>query len=369
MPDNGHCLFSSLRVCLGLKVTPTAVQQLRELLACHVEQNFNTHLHASMPEVTKFQLLDHEQLRCFDEVAHPNYWGDANCLLVFTSCYGHGVVVLSADGDTCHWAFAAESPKMLIVSFSSAKSHYEAVTQAPSTSHRHLEVSTYPTANPSLLHPPAVPLPPLAPNRCIPRAPTANVPQSRPIILIEAFAGLGVLSITASQFGLEPSAFLERDKLLLRVLQERHPEAHFAAEFADGKWKLWKFPDDAFIIIVGGPPCTTVSAAGKQLGAADPRSTCINVFLEIAVFFGAQMALMENVPQLIKDDDRHGLFSSAAELAEEGRIPLLGTFELTDTLCKGKSQRCRSWFSLKCHLSPCCCLRGHLQFKRRIRYR
>ena len=102
-------IVSSLLACLGLKVTPTAVQQLRELLACHVEQNFNTHVHAPMPEVTKFQLL--EQLRCFDEVAHPNYWGDANCLLVFTSCYGHGVVVLSADGDTCHWAFAAESPK------------------------------------------------------------------------------------------------------------------------------------------------------------------------------------------------------------------------------------------------------------------
>ena len=150
VPGNGHCLFSSRLVCLGLKVTPTAVQQLRELLACHVEQNFNTHLHASMPEVTKFQLP--EQLRCFDEVAHPNYWGDANCLLVFTSCYGHGVVVLSVDGDTCHSAFAAASPKMLIVSFNSTKSHYEAVTQAPSTSHRHLEVSAHPTANPSLLH-------------------------------------------------------------------------------------------------------------------------------------------------------------------------------------------------------------------------
>ena len=59
------------------------------------------------------------------------------------------------------------------------------------------------------------------------------------------------------------------------------------------------------------------------------------------------MTLMENVPQLIKDDDRHGLFSSAAELAEEGKIPLLGTFELTDTLCKGKSQRCRSWFQFE----------------------
>ena len=84
-----------------------------------------------------------------------------------------------------------------------------------------------------------MPLHPLAPNQCIPRAPTTNVPQSRPIILIEAFVGLGVLSsITASQFGLEPNAFLERDKLLLRVLQERHPEAQFAAGFSDGKWKL-----------------------------------------------------------------------------------------------------------------------------------
>ena len=128
VPGNGHCLFSSLLVCLGLKVTPTAVQQLRELalLACYVEQYLNTHIHSSMPEVTKFQLL--EQLRCFDEVAHPNYWGDANCLLVVASCHGYAVVVFSADGDTCHWAFAAQSPKMLIVFFSSAKSHYEAVT-------------------------------------------------------------------------------------------------------------------------------------------------------------------------------------------------------------------------------------------------
>ena len=125
IPGNGHCLFSSLLVGLQVPVTITAVQQLRELISCHVEQNFDRFLGASMPEVTKLQLL--EQLRCFDDVAHSKYWGDANCVLAFTSCFGVGVVVLSAQDDTFHWAFAAESKMTITVSFDEERSHYEAV--------------------------------------------------------------------------------------------------------------------------------------------------------------------------------------------------------------------------------------------------
>ena len=95
IPGIGHCLFSSLLVGLQVPVTLTAVQQLHELISCHVEQNFDGFLGASMPEVTKLQLL--EQLRCFDNVAHSRYWGDANCILAFTSCFGVGVLVLSAQ--------------------------------------------------------------------------------------------------------------------------------------------------------------------------------------------------------------------------------------------------------------------------------
>ena len=96
-----------------------------------------------------------------------------------------------------------------------------------------------------------------------------------------------------------------------------------------------------------GPPCTTVSTAGKQLGADDPQSACINGFLEIASFFGAQMALMENVSQLITDDHRHGLFSSALRVAEERELPLLGHFELVDSHCGGHSQRRRTWVTFE----------------------
>ena len=121
----------------------------------------------------------------------------------------------------------------------------------------------------------------------IPRPAHLSVPKSRPIVLIELFAGLGILSVVASQFGLEPSAFLERDALLLRLLEERHPEAQLASEFSQRKWEQWTFPSDAFIVVFGGPPCTTISTAGKQLGPDDPQSACINSFLEIASFFGA----------------------------------------------------------------------------------
>ena len=122
-------IVSSLLVGLQVLVTITAVQQLRELISCHVQQNFDKFLGASMPGVTRLQLL--EQLKCFDDVAHPKYWGDANCILGFTSCFGVGVVVLSAQDDTFHWAFAAESKRTITVPFDEERAHYEAVVSTP----------------------------------------------------------------------------------------------------------------------------------------------------------------------------------------------------------------------------------------------
>ena len=74
----------------------------------------------------------------------------------------------------------------------------------------------------------------------IPRPPHLSVPKSRPIVLIELFVGLGILSAVASQFGLEPSAFLERDALLLWLPEERYPKAQLASEISQRKWEQWK---------------------------------------------------------------------------------------------------------------------------------
>ena len=52
------------------------------------------------------------------------------CALAFTSCFGVGVVVLSAQDDTFHWAFAPENKKTNMVSFDEECSHYEAVVYA-----------------------------------------------------------------------------------------------------------------------------------------------------------------------------------------------------------------------------------------------
>ena len=72
-------------------------------------------------------------------------------------------------------------------------------------------------------------------------------------MLIELYAGLGVLSVVASQFGLEPNAFLERDALLLRLFEERHLEARLASESSEQKRKQQTFPSDAFIVVFGAP--------------------------------------------------------------------------------------------------------------------
>ena len=342
---DGHCFFSALLVCLGVAPTLIALQQFREVLSCHVDLCFESLLLPQLPELaTKAQFL--RQLRCFSQQAPYEHWGDAKCCLAFTSCYGQSVVILSAGPEQKHWAFTQDACKTLFLLFDPEAAHYEAVIpQRPSG-----QLLPVPPRQPLDLVPSSNAIKPSGvaqATRAIQCTQAPPLHNCRPIVLIEAFAGLGILSLMASQFGVEPSAFLERNELLRRLLHERHPKAQQAADYSGGEWKLWSFPPDALIVVVGGPPCTTVSSAGKQLGAKDARSACLTGFIEIAAFFQASMALMENVDQLVSNDHIHGLYSAIIGRAEESGLHHLGTFTLVDAGCGGFSQRSRSWLQFE----------------------
>jgi site-specific DNA-cytosine methylase len=139
-----------------------------------------------------------------------------------------------------------------------------------------------------------------------------------PVILIELWAGVGVLSLAFKQHNIPLAAFLEREALLSAFLShpDSHPAALSAGLFEDRKWESWILPKEAILVVAGGPSCTSIAAPGKRLAGQDPSSRHLAHTLEVAAFFKADFILLENVPDLIKQDSSHGLFSALKAQAE-----------------------------------------------------
>jgi site-specific DNA-cytosine methylase len=334
VPGDGHCLFSSLIVALGAKHSLLAVKQLRELLACFAEQNFDELLQAHMPDCTKSQLL--HQLRCTSDTAPRRQWGDAKVLMLFVVSHGCAVRVINAQEGEMHWVFGGDNVSSIHLLYDPSVPHYSPLlsdgcqcTAIESLHPRALTQVSQPLSQVTHL--------------------SSHCAQSRPIVFIELWAGLGSLSVVASQFGIEPAALLEKDPLLHKLLQARHAQAQTALSFEAGNWKQWSFPSDAFIVVVGGPPCTALSRAGKQLMQHDYQSSYIAATIELALYFGAMMVLIENVPELVTLDSVHQLLSNASSRALEGGLEQVGTFQLRDIDCGGLSQREHVWIQYEHH--------------------
>ena len=74
-------------------------------------------------------------------------------------------------------------------------------------------------------------------------------------------------------------------------------------------WKYWVFHSQGIDWLIGGPSCTSLSSAGKQLSQNDPKSRYLKDHINIAAACGALLILLENVPYLVAGDSEHGLDS------------------------------------------------------------
>ena len=131
------------------------------------------------------------------------------------------------------------------------------------------------------------------------------------LLLVELWAGVASLSTAFQDAGHTLFAFCEANPLL-----HAFPSDSLTAFKSElNEWKDWAFPPQGVVWLVGGPSCTSVSSAGKQLAQNDPKSRYLKDHLNIAAACGALLILLENVPYLVDGDSEHGLFSHLLQQA------------------------------------------------------
>ena len=92
------------------------------------------------------------------------------------------------------------------------------------------------------------------------------------LCLIELWSGVASLSTALCAQGASLHAYCESNPLLNTLLSQAHPGAQSASLSEKGEWKFWSLPKSAVVWVLGGPSCTSLSTAGKQLAGDDPTS-------------------------------------------------------------------------------------------------
>ena len=172
--------------------------------------------------------------------------------------------------------------------------------------------------------------------------------------LAELWAGVATLSACFILLsGVPLHAFCECDDMLFAFLSTKHPTAQTARRFEDNEWLSWQFCPDCYSIFCGGPSCTSLSTAGKQLAGRDPTSRYLFDHLKAAAHFAALLVLLENVAWLVDGDEDHGLFSQLKLLAGELGYVLTKVWRLRDCEVSGFTQRERVFLLFeRVHLVP-----------------
>ena len=172
--------------------------------------------------------------------------------------------------------------------------------------------------------------------------------------LAELWAGVATLSACFNLLsGVPLHAFCECDDMLFAFLSTKHPTAQTARRFEDNEWLSWQFCPDCYSIFCGGPSCTSLSTAGKQLAGRDPTSRYLFDHLKAAAHFAALLVLLENVAWRVDGDEEHGLFSQFKLLAGALGYVLTKVWRLRDCEVSGFTQRERVFLLFEqVHLVP-----------------
>jgi DNA (cytosine-5)-methyltransferase 1 len=133
--------------------------------------------------------------------------------------------------------------------------------------------------------------------------------------LIDLFAGIGGLSLSATWAGFEPAAFVETNPFCQRTLGENFPGVPVLGDIttigADQIYAATQLQAGAIKAICGGPPCQPYSQAGKKGGNADHRALFPH-FLKLVAEILPDWVVVENVVGFIElalDDLLDGLES------------------------------------------------------------
>jgi site-specific DNA-cytosine methylase len=161
------------------------------------------------------------------------------------------------------------------------------------------------------------------------------------LCLIELWSGVASLSTALCAQGASLHAYCESNPLLNTLLSQAHPGAQSASLSEKGEWKFWSLPKSAVVWVLGGPSCTSLSTAGKQLAGDDPTSRYLFDHIFMAAAFGASLILLENVLYLVEGDSVHGLYTQLLQQAAALGYVLVQQWKVEDAKVGGSTQRAR----------------------------
>ena len=180
----------------------------------------------------------------------------------------------------------------------------------------------------------------------------ARVAASEVKHAVELYAGIGVATRTL-QHGLRQckwslAAWSDWDDVAARFNMHRHPGLPYCRDVKaagdegySGIVTALRAEGKQATLVIGGPPCTPFSLAGRQLGGEDERSEHLLMMLQVAIELRAPYIVVENVAPLVELDNTHGMFSYMNYMYGGAGFRLGAKQVVRDSECGGRSVRKR----------------------------
>ena len=166
--------------------------------------------------------------------------------------------------------------------------------------------------------------------------------------LHEVCCGVGSMSLAIQQGGVPTVAACDTNEDARAIFKERHPGSLMFNSLAEmTEWARQRTKPSRRVIVVGGPPCTALSEAGKQRFDADASTDLLAEMMEYAAVVQADLVILENVVQLVDHPKGEALRTRIMQKAQEAHLTLTEVMRLLDAEVGGNSQRRRVflWFA------------------------
>ena len=125
----------------------------------------------------------------------------------------------------------------------------------------------------------------------------------------ELYAGRGGMLEEAEKRGYQAKVICEREPHLRHLLRRKFKNADIQPDMDKKPWIQWAACGITIYLLIAGFACQPFSSAGKMLEQNDPRAFQAVLVIEAAIALGVTELLLENVPGLVDNDWRHGVYT------------------------------------------------------------
>ena len=157
----------------------------------------------------------------------------------------------------------------------------------------------------------------------------------------ELYAGAAVMTRILVSLGWTAAMLAECAAGCIRFLNQMLPDAKLEHKVEKRSWETWRQAGLLALIVVAGVSCQPFSEAGPMRFDDDSRAWDAFHVFDAAVALQAAWAVLENVPNYVDQDDRHGVFSKVVAYAEDRGYRMLRVLRPKHHRCGGETYRHR----------------------------